>query len=156
MAATLCSDNKVVAICFFVCSNQVQHVVSIDTESPSCTQCRIWGNYRIICAHIFLVLRQKRPDLFTEDGKLKLLRIFFHPAYIIDNWTDGMDHQLTAPQPNFGPNKESTEDIIALDSDGEEIDLPTTNLGKAEIVVARKTAGKLDLNDLVIFEGENS
>ena len=42
-----------------------------------------------------------------------------------------MGHQLTAPQPNFGPNKESTEDIIALDSDGEEMDLPTTKAHKA-------------------------
>ena len=53
----------------------------------------------------------------------ELVRKFFHPAYLVENWHGILDHQLTAPQPNFGPPEKAADDIIILDSDGEEVDL---------------------------------
>jgi len=69
-----------------------------------------------------MVVGQHRPELFREDRRRELVRTFFHPAYLVENWVEGMGHQLTAPRANFGPPMESANDIVVLDSDGEEVE----------------------------------
>ena len=104
-----------------VCVEQITHHVCIDPAAPNCTQCRVWGHYRALCAHMLLVLVQKRPDLFQEGGRRTLVRDYFHPAYQVENCILAIGQQLTAPQANFGPFVAAVGDIVVIDSDGEEV-----------------------------------
>lgn len=70
---------------------------------------------------MLLVLVQQRPDLFQEGGRRTLVREYFHPAYQVENCIRSIGQQLTAPQPNFGPSIATVDDIVVIDSDGEEV-----------------------------------
>ena len=71
---------------------------------------------------MLLVLVQKRPDLFQEGGRRTLVREYFHPAYQVENCIRSIGQQLIAPQPNFGPSIATVDDIVVIDSDGDEVD----------------------------------
>ena len=67
--------------------------------------------------------RSEAPlDLFQEGGRRTLVREYFHPAYQVENCFRSIGQQLIAPQPNFGPSIDTVDDIVVLDSDGEEVD----------------------------------
>ena len=67
-----------------------------------------------------LVVAKHAPQLLRN--KQELMRTFCHPAYLVENWERGIaDANLRCPQAKLGPELAAI-DIIAIDSDGEEIE----------------------------------
>ena len=59
---------------------------------------------------------------FEEEPKEEIARKFFHPAYLVQNWSGILDHTVTTPQADFGPPQRTADDIIALDINGEPVE----------------------------------
>ena len=75
-----------------------------------------------MCAHMMLVVASQRRELFEATNRRELVRTYFHPAYLVENCIQAVGQHLEAPQAHFGPLGNSVDDIVALDSDGEEVD----------------------------------
>eukprot|EP00750_Incisomonas_marina_P003841 INCI13418.4.p1 GENE.INCI13418.4~~INCI13418.4.p1 ORF type:complete len:731 (-),score=85.37 INCI13418.4:161-2284(-) len=102
--------------------HKIRHIVCIDPEKPNCTQCRQWGNYRAMCAHMMLVVANQRRELFEAANRRELVRTYFHPAFLVENCIQAVGQHLEAPKAHFGPLGNSVGDIVPMDSDGEEVD----------------------------------
>ena len=76
----------------------------------------------MMCPHIAIVLAKHKPHLLQRQNRHVFCRMFFHPAYLLENWRRAVDGlSWNRPQVNMGPDVASL-DLTALDSDGEEIE----------------------------------
>ena len=95
---------------------------------------------------MMLVVANQKPHLFQEDNRRELVRTYFHPAYLVENCIQAVNQRLEAPQAYFGPARESVDDIIAIDSDGEEVDCTPAEDQNAMLPPVKYTLQQYKLN----------